>query len=191
MGSVLTPAFRVSFPNVFKPRVNTLNNQEEYSVMALFPKDADLSGMKVAAKEAIEKKWGAEKSKHPANLRSPFRKSEEKLKSAEDGTKYLPAGYEEGGVFMNFKSKQRPGVVDQKVQDIIDDTEIYAGCWVRASVSAYAYDQKGNRGVSFGLGNIQKVKDDDPLGGRTRPQDDFAAVETVDDVSQAAEGMFD
>jgi len=89
----------------------------------------------------------------------------------------LPAGYESGAIFMNLKSETKPGVVDQNVEDIIDPAQIYAGCYAQATVNAYAYDFKGNAGVAFGLGNIQKTRDGDPIGGgRTRAKDDFAPI---------------
>lgn len=174
--NVMTPEFRVSYPHVFKPQKNDLNGKMEYSVVALFPKGADLSKLKAAATAALVKKWGADQSKWPDKLKSPFRDQAERAKNV-DGKKVLPLGYEEGAIFLTLKSEQRPGVVDQNVQDIIDDVDFYAGCFARATIRAFAYDQKGNRGVSFGLQNIQKTKDGDPLGGRTRASDDFSAVE--------------
>lgn len=176
MANVMTPTFRVSYPNVFKPKKNELNGKDEYSLVALFPKGADLSALKDAVKKALADKWGADQSKWPANLRTPFRDQAERAKVV-DGKKVLPAGHEEGAIFINLKSAQRPGVVDQNVQDIIDDSQFYAGCFARATVNAYAYDNKGNRGVAFGLGNIQKMKDGDPLSGRPRAMDEFAPVE--------------
>lgn len=170
-----TPEFRVSYPSVFQPKKNDLNGEMEYSVVALFPKGANLDALKKAAQEAIVKKWGADKTKWPANLKSPFRDQAEKAKNV-DGKSILPPAHEAGAIFMTLKSKQRPSVVDQNVQEILDTSKFYAGCWAIASVNAYAYDQKGNRGVSFGLGNIQFRRDGDPLGGRTRAEDDFSPV---------------
>lgn len=186
MANINTPQFRVSYPNVFKARRNELNGQDEYSVVALFKKGEDLKVLKEAAQKAIVEKWGPDKEKWPKNLRSPFRDQAERAKEV-DGKRILPAGHEEGAIFLNLKTKQRPGVVDQNVQDIIDESQFYAGCWARASVNAFAYDQKGNRGVSFGLGNIQKVKDDEPLGNRAKPEQDFAPIQT-DSAAPASTG---
>ena len=106
----------------------------------------------------------------------------------------LPDGYVEGAIYLNLKSVNKPGLVDNQVQDIIDSAEFYGGCWARASVSVYAYAQGGNRGVNFGLGNIQKVKDDTPFGNRTKAQDDFApvagAVAAKGESAGAASSMF-
>ncbi len=188
MSNTMTPPFRVSYPNVFKAKKNDLSGQDEYSIVALFPKDADLKPLVAAAEAAMKAEWGEDKKKWPANIRSPFRKQEERAKTDETtGRKVLPSGYTEGAVFLNLKSKQKPGLVNQKREDIIDDTEFYAGCWARATVSCYAYDKKGNRGVSFGLQNIQKVKDDEPLSGRTTAQDDFEALTETESGSSASD----
>lgn len=176
--SCLTPAFRVSYPSVFQAKENELSGKMEYSVVALFPKGCDLSALKACAKAAIEEKWGADQSKWPKNMKTPFRDQAEREKVGDDGKTYLPQGHEAGAIFINLKSYERPGLVDQKLNDIVDKSEFYAGCWARAKVTAYAYDTKGNKGVAFGLSNLQKVKDDDSLTGRTKPQDDFAPIET-------------
>lgn len=176
MAKPQTPVFRVSYPAVFEPKLNELNNTMEYSLVALFDEKSDLSGLKKLAQEAIVKKWGADKAKWPRNLKTPFRDQGERAKLV-DGKEVLPAGYKKGCIFITLKSKQRPGVVDRSVQPIIDASEFYAGCYAVASVSAYAYDTKGNRGVAFGLGNVQKVRDGESLGGRSKPEEDFAPIE--------------
>lgn len=193
MAMTRTPKFRVSYPNVFKSKLNDLNGKQEYSVVALFPKGADLSVLKKAAEEAITKKWGADRKKWPANLRTPFRDQGERAKIDEvTGKEVLPAGYEKGAIFINLKSSVKPGLVDQAVNPITDEVQFYAGCFAYATVNAYAYDQKGNRGVSFGLGNLQKASDGDSLGTRTKPEDDFAPIDGVAESQGAnATSLFD
>ena len=161
--TVMTPEFRVSFPAVFKPKrqKGDATSEPKYGLTMLFPKGADLSKLKRAAEEAVKEKWG---DKPPKNLRSPFRDQGEKEYE----------GYEEGAVFVSASSKQKPGLVDRQRQDIIDETEFYPGCYARATLRAFAYDNNGNKGVAFGLNNVQKLRDGDPLGGRTRAKDDFA-----------------
>jgi len=46
---------------------------------------------------------------------------------------------------------------------------------------AYAFAANGNRGISCGLNNLQKMRDGEPLGGRTRPEDDFTGLDDEDD----------
>lgn len=185
---VLTPEFRVSYPKVFKAERNDLNGQDEYSVVALFPLGADLSKLKAAVKAAAEKKWGADPKKWPKNIRSPFRDQGEREKEDDDGNKYMPDGYVKGAVFVNFKSLKRPGLVNAKCEDIIDETDFYGGCYARAQVNANAYDKKGNAGVSLHLNHIQKLRDGQSFGAGTRnPSDVFSPVESND----AGGGIFD
>lgn len=168
---VLTPEFRAGYPNVYKARLNALNGKDEYSLMAIFGKDVDLTAMRDAAKAAAEQKWGTDPSKIP-KLRSPFRDQGEKRKNG-----VLPPEYEDGAIFCNFKSHRAPGIVDQEVQHVNDEARVYAGVYLRATVNAYAYDSKGNRGVSFGLENIQIVRDGEPLGNSRNPENDFEPVQ--------------
>lgn len=166
MEKVTTPEFRVSFPSVFQP--TSFEGQDpKYKVNMLFPKSTDLSAMKALAKKAVEDKW-PDKTKRPANLRSPFR----------DGDTEKPDwdGYQDM-IFVSATSKMKPGVVDQNVQPILSEDEFYAGCWARATVTAFAYSKAGNAGVAFGLQNIQKVRDDEEFSGRSKAEDDFSPID--------------
>ena len=174
--NIITPEFRVSYEAAFAPRKNDLNGKLEYSVAAIFPKGADLTALKNAAAKIIADKFGADQSKWPANMRKPFRRCSERWKQVE-GKQIIPAGYEDGdAIFLTLKSAQKPGIVGSDNQDIIDPAAFYSGAYARASVRPYFYDQKGNKGVSFGLQNIQKLRDGDRLGGRPAPQEEFEAV---------------
>lgn len=176
MTRVLTPEFKASYPNLFRARKNDLNGKDEYSVMALFTKGQDLKILTDAVIAVTEKKWGKDKTKWPKNLRSPFRDQAEKVRTNEEtGKEYLPEGYEAGAVFITLRGQRRPGIVDGRKgnAEIIDESEIYAGVKLRAAVSVYAYDQKGNRGVALGLVAIQKVADGEPIAGTTSKAEDL------------------
>jgi hypothetical protein len=183
---VITPKFRASYVNVFRPRENKKEDGTvvmEYDICAIFAPGADLKPITAAITAAATEKWGEDKSKWPKNLRNPIRKNEEREKGGK-----LPDGMEAGGHFMNYKSKQKPGLVDQNRQAVIDETVFYSGCFARAQVHAFAYENKGNKGVSFGLDNLQKMADGDPLSGRQRAEDAF---EPVADSSAPAGGTED
>lgn len=176
--NVVTPKFRASYPKLFKAELNKLSNKMEYSVVALFKKGEDLSALKKAVEECLVEKLGADKSKWPKKLKTPFRDQGEK--ELDDGS--MPVGYEKGAIFMTLKSSQKPGIVDKDVQPILDENEIYAGCYLKASVRPYYYDQAGNKGVAFGLQNIQKVADGEPLGGsRVSADQEFKPIEDAGD----------
>lgn len=163
---VMTPEFRVSFPNLFKARAAAPGQDPKFSISALFPAGADLSELKRIASEVVKEEWG---DKPPANLRSPFK---------DQGEKTHYEGYEPGNTYITASSKRRPGVVDINVQPIIDESEFYPGCYARMTVVAFTYrptkDNPAMRpGVAFGIQNVQKTAEGEPLGGGSRPEDDF------------------
>jgi len=168
--NMLTPYFRAGFISVFKPSKPQGSAQDpKYSIRALFPPTTNLAEMKKAAETVAKEKWG---DKVPKALRSPFRRNEE-LENP------VP-GIGDDWIVMTFSASadKRPGIVDAKRNDIIDEIEVYSGAWFRAQVRPFAYDNNGNKGVSFGLQNVQKVKDDEPLGaGRTPANKAFDAIE--------------
>lgn len=165
---------RVSFPSVFESQ-SYEGDDAKFSITLVYTKDKmneaeleKLQEMARLANEVSKARFGCNIGEIPPSggqvVRSPFRKGEEK-----------PKYYQPGDLFVKFVSKLRPGVVDQG-RTVIDPTsrDFYAGCWARVSYTVYAYERKGNRGVSFGLTNVQKVRDDEPLsGGNTAPEDDF------------------
>ena len=161
--TLMTPEFRVSYPVVFKPRRANEAAEPKYSISMLFAKDSDLSTLKAAVKDAAKERWG---DKVPNNVKLPF---------LDQGT-FDYEGYETGAPLIRANSKLKPGLVNSKVEQIIDESEFYPGCYARATVRAFAYDVSGNRGISFGLHNLQKLRDGEPLGGRTKPENDFAPV---------------
>lgn len=76
--------------------------------------------------------------------------------------------------FLNANSSKAPGIVDADRNPILERSEMYSGVIGRASISFYAYNVNGNRGIACSLNNLQKLADGTPLGGRSRAEDDFA-----------------
>lgn len=176
--SAITPQFRVSYPNVLKARKNDLNGKDEYSVMAVFAIEADLTALKEACAAAMAKKFGADKSRWPKQYRTPFRNQADRGKEGEDGKLVMPDGMVEGAIYINLRTTQAPAVVNQAVKPITEEKDFYAGCYAIAKVNAYAYGGPGIApGVNLGLVSLMKVKEGEPLGNRTRPEDDFKPIE--------------
>lgn len=86
-----------------------------------------------------------------------------------------------GCYFVNANSATAPGIVDASCQPILERSEVYSGVYGRASISFYAYNSNGSRGIACGLNNLQKISDGVPLGGKSRAQDDFAGLASDDD----------
>ena len=175
---VTTPPFRVSWAQVFEPKTKIKEKTGEkyfvYSLTALFPKTADLSGMKAIAAAAMTVKFGADQTKWPKLKNKLFR----------DGSEKDYDGYGPDVVFCTISSKYKPGIVDAhpgpdgKLVAITDPNEFYSGCWARATVTAYYYETSGNNGVAFGMRNLQKIKDDERFGGGVSAENDFDAIPT-------------
>jgi hypothetical protein len=174
---VTTPKFRASFVWAFKPQPPMEGSQGEpkYGVTMLFDatarKTPNYQAMKDLAVHAAKEKFG-DKLKPDGKgwfhgLRNPFRDGAEKPELD---------GYE-GMTFASATSKMQPGIVDQNLQRIISEEDYYSGCFSRATVTAYGYDKAGNKGVAFGLQNLQKVGDGDRFSGRTAAEDDFDSVD--------------
>jgi hypothetical protein len=59
----------------------------------------------------------------------------------------------------------------------MDRSEVYSGCYGRVSLSFYAFNTNGNRGIACGLNNLQKLRDGEPLGGQMSAETEFAGLE--------------
>jgi len=84
-------------------------------------------------------------------------------------------------MFMNVSSKTKPGLVDRSLHELVDQTEVYSGMYARVSINAFAYSFQGSKGVSFGLNNVQKLRDGEAFAGASRASDDFDALDDDDD----------
>lgn len=85
--------------------------------------------------------------------------------------------------FINANSATAPGIVDADRQPVIDRSEVYSGVYGRASINFYAFNSNGNKGIACGLNNLQKIRDGEPLGGKSRAEDDFDTEDEDDFLS--------
>ncbi len=191
----LTPEFRVSFPNVFEAvKVNPTDKTAKFSVQMVFQvketekskaagtKVVSIQNLKDAVKAVIVEKYGADTAKWPkigdgvGMLKLPFRDGMEPGKKDADG-------YGEGTVFLAASSVNMPGIVesyagsDGKAAPLAARTDFYPGCYARATLNAYHWKFMGKEGVSFGLQNLQKLRDGERFGGRGNASNDFDAIE--------------
>jgi hypothetical protein len=166
---VITGKVRLSYVNLFKPRAASEDAEPKYSACLLIPKtdkntvDKINKAIEVVKRsEAAKAKWGG---KVPNNIKIPLR----------DGDEDHPEKAEFCGMyFLNANCLQKPGIIDLQKIEIVDSTEVYSGCYARASVNFYAFNRSGNKGIACGLNNIQKVADGENLGGRASAEDDFS-----------------
>ena len=165
---------RISFANIWEAK-SINGGEEKFSVSCLVPKSdkktiaAIQAAIEQAKEEARDKKWGG---KIPAGLRLPLHDGD--IDRADD------PNYQ-GHIYFNANSKTAPQIVDRHVQPILDPMECGSGDYCNVSVNFFGYSATGNRGVAAGLGNIQKVRDGERLGGRLSASADFAALDDDED----------
>ena len=163
---------RWSYANIWEPKSINGGNPK-YSVSLIIPKtdkktiDKIKAAIDAAYKEGESKLKGTGKN-IPAlsTLKTPLRDGDAERP---DDPAYANA------YFINANSATAPGIVDKAVQPILDRSEVYSGVYGRASVNFYAFNSNGNRGIACALNNLQKIRDGEPLGGKSRAEDDFAS----------------
>ena len=170
---VITGRVRLSYCHVFEPQIGE-DGKAKYSTAIIIPKKdtKTLDAIQKAveqAKKAGASKWGG---KIPPRLKEPLRDGD--LERPDD------EAYRDS-YFMNCSCNTRPGIIDINRRPIIDSTEIYSGCYAFASITFYAFDVSGNRGIACGLNNLMKCADGEPLGGRAKAEDDFAGIGNDED----------
>ena len=67
-----------------------------------------------------------------------------------------------GSYFINANFATAPGIVDADCNPILTRSEVYSGVYGRASINFYAFNSNGNKGITCGLNNLQKIRDDEP-----------------------------
>ena len=162
---------RWSYANVWQAK-SINGGTPKYSVSRIIPKSdtktvtAVKNAIQAAYEEGQSKLKGSSKSVPALTaIKTPLR----------DGDAERPddEAYKDS-YFINANSATAPGIVDAARNPIIEHSEVYSGVYGRASINFYAFNSNGNRGIACGLNNLQKISDGDPLGGKTRAEDDFA-----------------
>ena len=153
----------------------------KYSVSLIIPKSDTATVNKITA--AIQAAYEEGESKLKGNGKSVPALSTIKT-PLRDGDLERPddAAYA-NSYFVNANSNTAPGVVDANRQPIIERSELYSGVIGRASINFYAFNSNGNRGIACGLNNLQKLRDGQPLGGKSRAEEDFATEDDDDFLS--------
>jgi len=185
---IITPESMLSYPHLFKPQAPMEEGgKAKFSAVFVFGPDTDITDLKRAAIEAAKETYGDKAAGmiRSGKLRLPFRTDTE------------DKGYPDGSTFFAARSDTQPGIVsiypgpDGRPLPITNEGDVYPGCIARASVSFYAYDRAGNKGVGVALNNVQKLRDGDRLDGRKKAQDEFDAdldaVAPLDDLTEEVE----
>jgi len=177
---IITGDVRLAFPSVFKQKPRARGSDKTaFQATILLPPDTDLTPYHTAMKAALVAKFGKAVKLDPS--KNPIRDA---------GSKEYD-GFVEGWNYISLNNPFRqPAVVDALGRPVTDETKVYAGMWVRALISAYAWKhQTGGSGVSFSLEALQLVRDDDRLDGRVDTFNVFEPIAGATD-ADAGSGLF-
>ncbi|MFA6753534.1 MAG: DUF2815 family protein, partial [Bacilli bacterium] len=86
----------------------------------------------------------------------------------------------ENEFLLNSNSTTAPGIVDAQCNPVLNRSDVYSGVYGRASITFYAFNSNGNRGIACGLQNLQLIRDGEPLGGKVSAESDFATDDEDD-----------
>ncbi|AQW61927.1 hypothetical protein B1779_01160 [Dehalococcoides mccartyi] len=168
---------RWSYANVWEAK-SINGGTPKFSVSLIIPKTDTRTVQKIKAAieaayhEGEAKLKGSGKSVPPlATIKTPLRDGDTERP---DDPAYVNA------YFINANSATAPGVVDADRNVILTRSEVYSGVYGRASISFYAFNSNGNKGIACGLNNLQKIRDGEPLGGRASAESDFTTDEDED-----------
>lgn len=169
------PQTRWSYANVWDAK-SINGGTPKYSVSLIIPKSDTKTVEKIKA--AIQAAYEEGQSKLKGNGKSVPALSVIKTPLRDGDTERPDDEAYKNCYFINANSATAPGIVDADRNPIMERSEVYSGVYGRASISLYAFNSNGNRGIACGLNNLQKISDGEPLGGKARAEDDF---DTEDD----------
>lgn len=177
---IITGVCRLSYANIWQAK-SINGGTPKYSASVLIPK----SDMKTIAnvKAAIEAAYYEGESKLKGNSKTVPALTSLKMPLRDGDTERPDDEAYAGHWFLNANSNTAPGVVDANRESIYDTSEIYSGVYARVSLTFYAFNSNGNRGIACGLQNIQKVRDGESLGGKPKAEEDFNDGFQVEDDS--------
>lgn len=178
----ITAVGTLSYPHLAEPFVGknaTPGQKPKYSCAFLMDGNdpevrASIAKGEAALLTAAEEVFGTKAATmlKTGALKNPFRRDWE------------AKGYPENTIYFNTRSEYKPQCVyawpgpDGRPAEIPQEdikSVLYPGAKVRISVLAYFYDTQGSKGVTFGLGNVQKVADGPRLDNSVSAFDEFTA----------------
>ena len=168
---------RWSYVNAWEPK-SINGGAPKYSVSLIIPKSDTKTLEKIRA--AIQAAYEEGQSKLKGNGRSVPALSALKTPLRDGDAERPDDEAYANSYFVNANSGTAPGIVDADRNPILERSEVYSGVYGRASINFYAFNSNGNKGIACGLNNLQKIRDGEPLGGKSRAEDDFAEEDEDD-----------
>lgn len=170
---------RLSYTYLAEPQYDEEKDEHSFATQILVQctDKANLNKIKKAMQAAAIKKFGPEKA--PKVLKSP--KCWNPLRNPEDEeSESFERPEYKGVMFLKAKTnakKGRPGCILKNKRKLTEADEIaehiYSGCYAHVSITCFAFDTAGNKGIAFSLNNVLKHADAERLDGSVDAEDDF------------------
>lgn len=162
---IVTGEVRLSYANIWEPK-SIQGSDPKYSCSLLIPKSdtKTVDAIQNAIKNTLAESAGKFGGKVPplGSLKLPLRDGDAE-KDTDTNPEYA------GMFFLNANNKTAPQIVERSatggIQPILDQNEVYSGCYAQVSIEFFAFNSNGNKGVGVALGNILKTRDGESLGG--------------------------
>jgi hypothetical protein len=172
---------------LFEPRPAQAPGQKaKYGATILIPKSATATVAKI--KEAMELTKQNYKASNPAAKWVDNAKN-----TLYDGDGVRPGGDDfgpeaKGHWVISASNHKAPMVVDQQKQPILNQDDVYSGCFGLCVINFYCYDTAGNKGMACSLDGFMKTADGPALGG-FRVTDEVWDKVAADDMAKLNELM--
>lgn len=169
MSKLMLKNVRLSFPSLFEHAEYRGDSLGKYECTFLIDKESpQLADVQAAIKKVGSDVLGKEWSKAKLCL--------------QDGATKDYDGYE-NCFALKATTKKRPIIINKDKSAITaDDDVVYAGCYVNASISIYAFQNTYGKFVQAQLNAVQFSKDGDRFGGGDDFSiDEFESLDSDDD----------
>lgn len=177
MKVITGPNTRWSYANVWEAK-SINGGTPKFSVSLIIPKSDTKTVAKLKA--AIEAAYREGESKLKGNGKTVLPLAAIKNPLRDGDVERPDDDAYDNAYFINANATTAPGIVDADRNPILTRSEVYSGVYGRASISFYAFNSNGNKGIACGLNNLQKVCDGEPLGGKASAESDFATEDDED-----------
>ena len=162
---ITTGKVRFSYVSVFRPKLMQDGVTEKYSVTLLIPKRdkqtlRKIEGAIEAAKESFVKRNPGKRI--PPNAPTTLHDGDG---VKENGDDYGPECAGCMVMTVTAKASRKPVIVYADKTPMTEETELYSGCYGRAVINFFVYENMGRIGISAGLNGLMKLEDGEPLSG--------------------------
>lgn len=171
------PRGRLIWARLFEAEAMEEGNDPSFSCAILYKSDQKIKVIRDAIAAAKRDEWG---TAAPRKMKSCLIEGDD-IDELSETYDFI----ESGDIILKLRRYEKfgqPQLWDQHVEPIESPTEMYSGCHVVGDVEFYGWERKTSAGVSCRLNGLQKVREDEALGGgAANTADSFESVEVDDD----------